>query len=434
MPRPAEAGNPGVGFILALARALHSSGEPTPRLERILERAAARLDLPAQFFVTPTSIFAAFGPEDTQRTHLIRLEPSFADLGKLSRVDRIVGRVLRGELTAAQGLAALGDVERRPGLHSAPFRILVFALTPACAARFLGGGLAEIATAAVAGTAVGLLAEVAARQPGMSRVFEPLAAFLAAILVTAGALAFGGIAWAATIIASLIVLVPGMAFTTAMAELTARHLASGTARLMGAMIVFLGIGFGVALGTAVAGFLFGSPPLPGPRPDLPAWTEGVALLVAGLSFGLLLRAEPNDLGWVVLACVVGFLSARLGGLVFGTELGMFAAATVVGAGSNAIARWFGRPVAVTEVPGLLILVPGSVGFRSVAAMLDREVISGVETAFQMLLIAVALVAGLLVGNLMVGAESRRGGRPAAISSPRPRSGPSPPPPRDRPSP
>jgi len=68
--------DPRAAFILALGRALHSAGEPTNRAEELLEDVAERLGLTAQFFITPTSIFAAFGPEDRQRTHLIRTEPA----------------------------------------------------------------------------------------------------------------------------------------------------------------------------------------------------------------------------------------------------------------------------------------------------------------------------------------------------------------------
>jgi uncharacterized membrane protein YjjB (DUF3815 family) len=50
---------------------------------------------------------------------------------------------------------------------------------------------------------------------------------------------------------------------------------------------------------------------------------------------------------------------------------------------------------VVLVPGLLVLVPGSIGFRGVIALLDREVVSGIGAGFTMILTAVALVAGLL---------------------------------------
>jgi uncharacterized membrane protein YjjB (DUF3815 family) len=46
-------------------------------------------------------------------------------------------------------------------------------------------------------------------------------------------------------------------------------------------------------------------------------------------------------------------------------------------------------------------VPGSIGFRGITAMLDNEVVSGVETGFRVLLIASSLVAGLLIANLVM---------------------------------
>jgi uncharacterized membrane protein YjjB (DUF3815 family) len=52
------------------------------------------------------------------------------------------------------------------------------------------------------------------------------------------------------------------------------------------------------------------------------------------------------------------------------------------------------------VPGILLLVPGSVGMRSLTALMEREVISGIETAFRMVVIAVSIVAGILIANVI----------------------------------
>ena len=59
--------------------------------------------------------------------------------------------------------------------------------------------------------------------------------------------------------------------------------------------------------------------------------------------------------------------------------------------------------------GILFLVPGSVGVRSLFSMLDQEVIAGVETTFEMLLIAVSLVAGLLMANVVMPSRHLRDG-------------------------
>ena len=46
-------------------------------------------------------------------------------------------------------------------------------------------------------------------------------------------------------------------------------------------------------------------------------------------------------------------------------------------------------------------MPGAIGFRSLSSLLDREVVTGVETAFTMVLIGAGLVAGLLLANVLV---------------------------------
>jgi uncharacterized membrane protein YjjB (DUF3815 family) len=56
---------------------------------------------------------------------------------------------------------------------------------------------------------------------------------------------------------------------------------------------------------------------------------------------------------------------------------------------------------VTLVPGLLLLVPGSIGFSSLTSLLDRQTLSGVEAAFRMTLVATSLVTGLLLSNVLV---------------------------------
>ena len=94
-------------------------------------------------------------------------------------------------------------------------------------------------------------------------------------------------------------------------------------------------------------------------------------------------------------------AAALGAATLGVELGTFAGALAVGAREQrSTSAWRRRPAAVVLVPGILLLVPGSVGFRSLSSLLEREAVAGIETAFSMLLTAMALVAGLLVAGVI----------------------------------
>ena len=73
---------------------------------------------------------------------------------------------------------------------------------------------------------------------------------------------------------------------------------------------------------------------------------------------------------------------------------------MVGVIGNMFARWRNRPSLLVIVPGILMLVPGTIGFRSISALLEAQVVTGVGTLFRMLLTAVAIASGLLIADLV----------------------------------
>ena len=293
-----------VAFLLSLAAGLHAHGTSTQQIEDALNQASSHLGIIAQFFVTPTSLFAAFGPQISQRTYLMRVEPGDTDLSRLSRMDAVVVEVLAGRMTPAEGTAEIGRISQSPPPYGAFATTLAFAAASAAACRFLAGGLPEIAVASALGLLTGILAIFAGRVRGVQRVFTPLASFLAAGLAAAGGVWIGGYSTSIAMLAGLIALLPGMMLTTAMAELAANHLSAGTARLFGAFIVFIGMGVGVAFGQRVAVGVVGEAVAVAPVP-LPVWTLWVALGVAALSFAVLLKALPRDIPWILVGGLVG---------------------------------------------------------------------------------------------------------------------------------
>lgn len=399
LPTSLTNADPRVAFVLRLGRALHTSGYAANRLEEALSLASDRLGLTGQFFSTPTSIMASFGPQDDQRTFMIRVDPGESDLGKLARTDEVTREVLNGRLTPAEGTVRLDRLEHAAPLYGALLTTLAFGIASGSAARFLGGGWRECFAGLVIGLVIGLLALASGRHPALGKVFEPIAALTASLLAAAmAALGFPVSVFLATL-AGVIVLIPGLMLTTAMTELSTRHLASGTARFMGAIVLLLGIVFGIALGTKVVTMIHGSIEIV-PVVGLPEWTLLVSLVVTPLAFVVLLKAEHRDAPWIVLAGALAFVGARVGAVTLGPELGAFGGALVTGVAANWYARLTNRPSQIVLVPGLLLLVPGSVGLRSFTSLLDREVLLGVEGAFQMVLIAVSLVSGILIAQII----------------------------------
>ncbi len=390
-----------VGFLLALGRAAHAAGHHSQTLEELLDRTAARLGVgDAQFFTTPTSIFASFGAEATQRTYLIRVEPGGPDLGRQVRIVEIVEAVLGGRVPLEAGTERLRDVLTARSPYGPVPATLAFALSSAASGVVLGGGRREVALALGLGLVTGLLALVAGRLRALERLFPTAAAFLVALFATLAGDAWTGIAISTAVLAGLIVLLPGLMIVSAMNELATGHLASGTARAAGAFVILIGVGFGVALGTRVAELIVGVQPVAS-AVALPSAAIWVAAVGAAIGFTILLRAEPKDAPWILAGAVVALLASRVGARALGAELGPFVGAFAVATVAWVYGRVTRRPGEVVLAPGVLVMVPGSIGFRSITALLEHRVVSGIDAGFTALFTAIALVAGLLIAAVLL---------------------------------
>lgn len=321
-------------------------------------------------------------------------------------------QVAHGELPPAAASLRLDAIASAPTRYSVALRLVAFGAASAASARFFGGGLAEIAASGLMGLAIGLAEAGLGRSAAGRQVFQPLAAAIAAFLAALVGRFTGGVSGSILTLAGLIVLVPGFPFTVALIELATQHLVSGTVRLAGAAVAFLGLGFGVAVGEALGRRAFG-PPLPhGAVQPLPPWTMALAIVVAALGFTVLLRAERRDAPWIVASGLLAFSGARAGAALLGPELGAFLGALVAGLYGNAYNRLAHRPVMVALVPGILLLVPGSLGFASVSSLIGDETLVGIQTAFRMTLVAVSLATGVVASSALFPPRLLHAARPS----------------------
>ena len=162
-----------------------------------------------------------------------------------------------------------------------------------------------------------------------------------------------------------------MSLTVAMTELATRNLIAGTARLMSAVIVLLELVVGVALGERLASALV-EVHQAAPRP-LPEWAQWVALGASSLGAG--------DRRAGARACVRAGSSPRASSATSAAapappgsvgHLGVLVGAFALGVLGNVYARSSDRPAQVVLVPAVLLLVPGSMGFRGMTSLLDRR--------------------------------------------------------------
>ncbi|OOG36319.1 threonine/serine exporter family protein [Rhodanobacter sp. C05] len=403
--------NTRIAFLLELARRLHQYGTSAPRLEMAVAGAAQRLGLAADVWSSPTALIISFtdlaqGEEGVaQTTQVMRLVPGEVNLARLCQADEIADRAIAGELDLREGfrrLRALGLPDTR---RDKAALIASYGLSGASiAALFLHSAWVDVLVAGVIGVIIGGISVLAGSRPRLAVASDAICALVATAMTIVVSAFVVPLAIKSVVLASLIILIPGMSLTTAVREISSQHLVSGMARMGGAMSTLLKLTFGTIAATQLCA-AFGIHARDFALPALPTWTDYPALLVAAIAFAILFRAARRDWPVVIVAVIVGYLATRWGGEISGSlpaaPFGVFLGGLLLSALANIYARFAHRPGAVVREPGILLLVPGSVGFRSMSFLLDRNTTLGMDTGLLLLTLLVSLVGGLMFGDLLV---------------------------------
>lgn len=331
-------------------------------------------------------------------TRVVRLEPGGLDLRRMVMADAVVEHVLDGSLDIDSGYTRLLEIEAMPG-RADWLVVMSFALIGAGVAALLTLGWAELFATGIIGLLVGCMSLAFARRPNLSASTEAVCALVATVLGYGISSLVYPLAVPMVVLASLIVLLPGLSLTTAINELSTHHLVSGVARMAGAFAVLLKLTFGVLAGTKLASVL-GWTVLAEATP-LPYWVLWTALVGAAFGFAINFSAPWRDVPLVMISAMGSYLITRFVGPEVGSEFGVFIAALIACAAGNLYARLWRRPGALIRLPGIILLVPGSVGFRSLSHAFERDVLMTLDTGLTLLTILITLVAGILFGNLLV---------------------------------
>ncbi len=387
-------------LVLSLGRALLRVGSPAHRLEAAMQIMAERLGLTAEFFSTPTALIATLGDGEQQQTYLARVEPGSTDLGKLAELTEIMDQLAGGLVDPQAAHQKVCEIDRRPAQYQG-FRLLIaYMLVSGGACTLIGGGWREALLAAALGGVTGASVMLLWQRAELTHLLKPLSAGLVTLL---GSLWCGfdpQTALMPAVIAGMIALIPGMDLTAATRELATGHQVSGAARLASTIVVFALLTVGLAFGAWLATRIIG--PLPPVAPSiLPQWLLPIGVISAALGFVALFQAHWRD-GWLILsACLLAWLGSGFGSLLGTPVLGAFSGALMIGMAGNLFSRWTRRPASILQLPGLILLVPGSIGMRSLSTLIGQDVIAGIETALLAGMIAVALATGLILANAMI---------------------------------
>ena len=347
-------------------------------------------------------------------------------LGLLNQVCKQV--LLQGdEWTQAHALQVLEEITKEPDPWNFWLVSLSFVLTGTLAPAVFQGSWWDLLGGAICSLPVYALT---VGLPPLYQKALPLASTFTAALVAKGLVHIGldHLHVELVVLAAVIIQVPGYGASLAVSELITNHITAGVGRLVQAL---------VTLGLLVGGYWLAT--------NLwDAWEEGndsnddigaaldddddalqiwdppdaipvlyqalVCAPILMLCLCIQFQISPQDVPWSFANLMLAYgtsYAATHSELSGGKKnLGVLLAAVAVTVYAQAWAKWKDRPRSIVITPALVILVSGSIGFRGLVSMtVEDDDEAGLAEFAQMFVVALLIMAGVLVGNLLLRAPT-----------------------------
>jgi uncharacterized membrane protein YjjP (DUF1212 family) len=328
------------------------------------------------------------------------------NLRRLADLQGVVSR-LRGsgvashdELSAARH--EIAEIVARPPAFRAGAVALAYGVYGAAVSARIGGGWPEV----VAGIAVGLVAGAVHFGSTRSRQLDLVQSFTGALLGTLTAFLLRAVLppfdQARAVFGGISLLVPAMVVTIGTREIVHEALESGVFRLAYGLLRFVMLGFGVAVAIKLYGLLGPFPATAVPA-ALPKLIQLGLVAMGGLALTVCLQGRRHDAPWMVAGVLVAFGSHELSKLIFPPDGSAFLATFILTSVAIIQYRLGGRIPAVLIIPGFLQIAPGFLGSQSVLQLLRPGGHAGTsDTFFNVMLLALQLVIGMLVAEALFG--------------------------------
>lgn len=329
-------------------------------------------------------------PDGSYSSQLRRVKSTSNNLGKLERLNALSRDICREK-------PSLDDFDER--LHQLKnnteySRGVIIATSAVAAAAFtllFGGKAADALVSGAIGAVISLI-EFASKDKFNIMARIVLSAFVAT-LMSAVAVKYLGIAGSHDTIMSgvIMLLVPGMAFGTAMRDLFYGDLIAGALKTLQAVLSSLMIAFGFMLGMEI----FVSVPsvnstLSG---GLLIAKEFACAAVASLAFAVLFRVNKRHLLWAGLGSIITFAIYYL------LDENLFFAA-IISAVFTALyaelsARIHKAPTLVFLITGIIPTVPGKYLYQTMRYLLEQNAELALQNFLDTMKIALGIAAGVV---------------------------------------
>ncbi len=377
-------------------------GAETYRVEETVNRILAAYGVESRVYSVPNSLIVTLIiPGQEPMTQLCRMERKGTDLEAVEQYSNLGRRICEQRPELETAMAWVKDTEKKHKRYRLPTVLLGYVLVAWGFSVFFGGGFMDSVCAAACGLLLGIAEHFMGKLQTNVFFKNIAAAFLLAFFAYAMS-ALGIIPNVdASVIGTLMLLVPGALFTNAMRDIIFGDTNSGVSRVVEALLIAVA----VALGTAAAWNLNVS--LWGPLPQAIAMSHNAAMTC--------LVSFVGCAGFVIVFNVHGYgsLLCALGGAVtWGAYclalalncpmlLCCFIAACVAAAFSEIMARIRKYPAISYLLISVLPLVPGAGIYHTAQQVIQGNLDSALAYGLDTLATAGVMAAGILVVSTAV---------------------------------
>ena len=398
-----------LSFASEAGRILLENGAEISRVEETMERISSNYgEKDEKFFVLSNGIFTT--GRSYANAEFIPIKG--ARLDKVVAVNQLSRDISSEHLPFEQARRRLDEIKSMPATP-AWMQLLAAALGCGGFCAIFGGSLLDCAASLLAAVVLDLFV-LKVGAPYLSKTLGNIcASFLGTLMCILMYSAGFGESLGNMIVGTLILLIPGVAFTNGLRDVANEDYLAGMTRLVDALMLFLCIAIGVCFAFVFHGWLSGgvvsmsgvvTDPLTGTIPF-----QMLASLVGTASFAVLFGVPwkycpacgvVGMLGWAAYLLVMRF-----------SPVGAFAAtllaATLVAFLSRISARRLHCPSTVFLICGIFPLIPGAGVFWSAYYIASSQLPEALHTGMSAVKITIAIVLGIIIAaNVFHGDGSR----------------------------
>lgn len=382
-------------FIIELGKALHIYGITSYKIQSYLTEVAKTKGIKGSFMDFPTWINYTFYENKNSYNYIESIPPGQLNLGALSRIAELTNKVIDSKIDNESITRELNSIHAKTKILNHYHLTLAYAFSAGCFSIMIGTNLISFLFSLVLGAFIYLLVFLSSKSKYLENIFESFSALLVTIICCLLSLVIPNFNLGLTILASIIIFIPGLAITTALEEITSKSLVSGSAKLMDAIIVLFKQFFGVVLGLSIMTSIVDID-VTYHVSELPKWTIFTAIPIFSITLLPIFQVRKKDMLFGALTGVTAFFMTVLlsgYGVLVSTFIGTL---TVVG-----ISRLFGliskTPKTVYLIQGIVMLVPGSKSFMGLSnSYFNPTTTTGSANLFeQVAFILMGIIGGLL---------------------------------------